>query len=198
MVRRFRNQVALKVFEALTAKCGSADKEFNYEVIDQAEGPLWKLVTEKPSHLLPPGFSSWEELLLETLEDVVREAREDLNAIGGGELSTWTWGSRNRAGIRHPLSPFLPFSFLSRYLDAPDDQLPGDSRMPRAQGPGFGASERMAVSPGREEQGILQMPGGQSGHPLSPFYLSGHDDWVTGRPTPFLPGETVYTLILRP
>ena len=57
---------------------------------------------------------------------------------------------------------------------------------------------RFAVEPGREEAGYFHMPGGQSGHPLSPFYRAGHDDWVQGRPTPFLPGPTEYMLTLHP
>jgi len=84
------------------------------------------------------------------------------------------------------------------FFDTPAQQLPGDSAMPRVQAPAFGASERFAVSPGREHEGYLHMPGGQSGHPLSPFYRAGHEDWAAGRPTPFLPGETEHTLTLRP
>ena len=60
--------------------------------------------------------------------------------------------------------------------------------MPRVQLPGFGASQRSAVAPGKEEQGYFDMPGGQSGHPLSPYYGSGHANWINGRSTPFLPG----------
>ena len=80
----------------------------------------------------------------------------------------------------------------------PADPLPGDSGMPRVQAPDFGASERMVVSPGHEADGIIHMPGGQSGHPLSPFWGAGHDDWVQGRPTPFLPGAAQYTLKMLP
>ena len=61
-----------------------------------------------------------------------------------------------------------------------------------------GASERFGVAPGREEAGYLHMPGGQSGHPLSPFYRTGHEAWVRGQPTPFLPGEPVHVLSLVP
>jgi len=42
------------------------------------------------------------------------------------------------------------------------------------------------------------MPGGQSGHPLSPYYGSGHASWVNGEKTPFLPGPPEQTLYLRP
>jgi penicillin amidase len=56
----------------------------------------------------------------------------------------------------------------------------------------------MIVSPGREATGIMHMPTGQSGHPLSPFYANSHEAWVTGKATPFLPGPTAHTLTLTP
>jgi len=80
----------------------------------------------------------------------------------------------------------------------PAEPLPGDWSTPRVQSPKFGASERFGVSPGREAAGYLHMPGGQSGHPLSPFYRAGHAAWVRGEPTPFLPGEPVHVLRLVP
>jgi penicillin G amidase len=52
------------------------------------------------------------------------------------------------------------------------------------------------VSPGREEQGIFEMPGGQSGNPASPYFIAGHEAWVHGEATPFLPGPAVHTLTL--
>ena len=62
----------------------------------------------------------------------------------------------------------------------------------------WGASERMVVSPGHEENGIFQMPTGQSGHPLSPYYNRGHLHWVNGTRSPFLPGESRWTLAFLP
>jgi penicillin amidase len=109
-------------------------------------------------------------------------------------LAEATWGQQNTSTIQHPLSNAVPF--IGRWLDMPPIPLPGDSYMPRVQGKGFGASERMVVSPGHEESGILHMPTSQSGHPWSPYYGLGHDDWVKGNPSPFLPGETKYTLTL--
>ena len=76
--------------------------------------------------------------------------------------------------------------------------LDGAVHMPRVQQASFGASERFAVSPGREDEGYFHMPGGQSGHPLSPFYRAGHEDWAEGEPTPFLPGTTRHRLTLSP
>jgi penicillin amidase len=52
----------------------------------------------------------------------------------------------------------------------------------------------MTVSPGREEEGLFDMPGGQSGHPLSPFFLRGHEAWVKGKARGLLPGAVKYRL----
>jgi penicillin amidase len=56
----------------------------------------------------------------------------------------------------------------------------------------------MIVSPGYEEDGMMHMPTGQSGHPLSPFYGNSHEAWVKGTLTPLLPGPAVHTLTLEP
>lgn len=70
--------------------------------------------------------------------------------------------------------------------------------LPRVQDMNVGASERFAVSPGREAEGYFHMPGGQSGHPLSPYYRAGFLEWARGEPLPFLPGPPQHTLTLTP
>jgi penicillin amidase len=76
--------------------------------------------------------------------------------------------------------------------------MAGDTNMPRVQKPSFGASERFVVAPGKEAQGVLEMPGGASGHPMSPFFLAGHENWVNGAASPFLPGTAAHRLTLQP
>jgi len=98
--------------------------------------------------------------------------------------------------VHHPIGLGLPA--LGRWLDTPLEQLPGDSHMPRFQSSEHGASERIAVSPGHEEEGLFHMPGGQSGHFLSPYYTAGHEAWAKGKPAPFLPGPPVHKLRLTP
>jgi len=191
MVRTFRLYLAEQVFDSITAVCRAADERFRFGRSRQSEGPLWRLVTERPPHLLDPRFESWDQQLLAAVDAVLdRFAREE------GSLELRSWGERNSVAIRHPIS--LGVSFLSRWLDVPREQLPGAGNMPRVQGPGFGASMRMTVSPGREEAGLFHMPGGQSGHPLSRYYRKGHEAWARGEPTPFLPGPTVHRLTLLP
>jgi penicillin amidase len=146
-----------------------------------------RLLDAQPAAWLPPGYASWRELQLGAIDRVIA----DLSA-GGKPLAAATWGARNTANIAHPISAAVPQ--LRALLAAPGDALPGDANMPRVAGPKFGQSERMTVAPGHEEQGLFDMPGGQGGHPLSPFFLRGHEDWVKGVAAPLLPGPAKYTL----
>jgi penicillin amidase len=191
LVRAFRRAVMDETLSPFFAACARADPRFDPELLHQLEGPVARLVTERPAHLLNPRYRSWNELIVAGIDRAVASLR----AVGP-DLDNRTWGERNTVRIRHPLSQVLPS--LSRFLDMPPEPLPGDSNMPRFQGPSEGASERLVVSPGREENGIFHMPGGQSGHPLSPFYRAGHQAWARGEATPFLPGPTIHRLRLSP
>ena len=192
IVRAWRMAVHARVAEGLTAPAhAKLGKDFKMPAFQQLEGVVWPLLAQRPPHLLSRKFASWDALL----EDAAKEVRDELKAQG--PLAERTWGERNTAAICHPLAKAIPL-VGKPLLCMPSDQLSGDGGMPRVVGPDFGASERMVVSPGHEAEGITHMPGGQSGHPLSPFWGAGHDDWVHGRPTPFLPGKTAYTLKLAP
>lgn len=192
IVRAWRLKVHDRIADGLTAPARVAlGKHFELPALPQLEGVVWPLVTQRPMHLLPRQFATWDALF----EDAARDVRDELEKKG--PLSERTWGERNTANICHPLAGALP-AFAKGALCMPFEPLRGDTAMPRVQAPDMGASERMVVSPGHEADGIIHMPGGQSGHPLSPFWGAGHDDWVHGRPTPFLPGKPQHTLRLSP
>lgn len=187
-VKAFRLAVFDGVRAMLAAPMRVHDPEFELPSLQHTERLAWQLVSERPPHLLASKWADWDAFLLEAARKVASDA--------GDALAMRTWGDVNRAAIRHPLSAAIPGS--AWLLDAPAQPLDGDVLAPRAQSPAFGASERMVVSPGRESDGIFHMPGGQSGHPLSPYYLAGHDAWVRGEPTPFLPGPAEHTLHFVP
>ena len=176
----------------LTAPVKDRYEDFQWQWLNQIEHPLWTLVSAQPEHLLPEGYDNWHELLLAAADRTHAELVETY-----GSLEQATWGARNQVMIRHPMSRGVP-PWLAEYLDLPAQTLPGDSHMPRVQAPGFGASQRLAVSPGREQEGYFHMPAGQSGHPLSPFYGAGNDAWAQGEASSFLPGPSAYQLDLVP
>jgi penicillin amidase len=193
LVRAFRLEVEKRVFYALMSPLREVyGDDVSLRRSNQFEGALWSLVSEKPQHLLPASYETWNELMLAAVRQNIDYFKRDFD----GPLSERTWGEINTAAIRHPLSGSIPL--VGAYLDMPRDALSGDLDMPKAQGPSFGASERFSVSPGDEASSILHMPTGQSGHPLSKFYARGHQDWVAGKPSPFLPGAAEHSLTLTP
>ncbi len=189
IVREFRRQVVEEVLRGILNSCGDFDGPVRLAATNQVEGPIWQLITEQPDHLLPPPHASWNGLLMSAADSAV-------SSCGAGPLSECTWGSMNQLDIRHPLAGFL--GLLRPWLTIRSGPLPGGDHMPRIQQPDYGASERFAVAPGDEANGYFHMPGGQSGHPLSPFFAAGHDAWAQGEPLPFLPGPALHRLTLAP
>jgi penicillin amidase len=190
LTRSFRYQVHRRVMEPIVAMCRKTHPGMG-EIHNRNEDAVWRLLEERPAHLLNPRFVSFEALELDALKEVVESVLS-----GSPSLDQATWGARNTLRLHHPISRAVPA--LSRWLDLPPRSLPGDDHMPRVQGSGFGASERLVVSPGHEEQALFNMPGGQSGHFLSPYYSAGHDDWCEVKATPLLPGPARYHLTLAP
>ena len=199
IVRAFRERVQIQLWLAwLNASdrqpARVADLQARYSAYRfdaRFEYPVWQALSVRPMHLLPPPYANWDEFLAAQIAEV-----HDELVASNGNLRDATWGKRNMATIRHPFSRAMPF--LSRFLDMPSAPQSGDSHMPRVAGNTFGASQRLVVSPGREEQGILTVAGGQSGHPLSPFYGAGHQGWLEGRATPLLAGETRHMIRFSP
>lgn len=191
LLREFEARVVDRAFEMLTAQARARWPDFRWRTPSRFTEVAWRLLRERPAHLLDPRFADWDLWLADTAKEIVRQLPE-----GCTDLAGCSWGRVNRARIRHPFSEAMPF--LGRWLDMPVESLPGDWSTPRVQSPTFGASERFGVSPGREGEGYLHMPGGQSGHPLSPFYRAGHGAWVRGEATAFLPGTAKHKLSLVP
>jgi penicillin amidase len=190
LVRTFRTNFVRDVMTTLTRPALAVDPLFDYTRSFRGEGPVWQLVTEKPPHLLNPKYSSWEEWMLAAVDVSIAEL-----TAGGAALAKQTWGEANRGLILHPLAAAIPW--FGPRMNMPLDPLPGDVYTPRAHSPRAGPSQRMVVAPGREAEGIMEIPTGQSGHPLSPHYRDQYQAWLNGEPTPFLPGPTVSTLTLR-
>lgn len=191
MVRSFHLVFQVYALDPFVSHCQSIDPNFSRFGFEQTERALWIMASQEPAHLLNPAYVDWRELKLAAVDYMI-----DRMAESGGSIDSYTWGSRNRLAMKHPVGNSLPF--LGAFLAMPADPLPGDINMPRVQADDYGASERFVVAPGHEENGIFHMPGGQSGHPLSPFWQAGHDAWVKGEPTPFLPGPAQHSLKLQP
>jgi penicillin amidase len=190
IVRNFRFEVSDALLESILASCIQSEARFRIWHLREREEPVWRILSERPAHLLPTSHANWDAFLI-TKAQATRDALLQI-----GPLRKRTWGERNTTRIQHPLSLAVPA--LARWLDMKPVPLPGDGNVPRMQSPTWGASQRMVVVVGDEANSIAHMPVGQSGHPRSPYYRNSHEAWMHGSATPLLPGEVKHTLQLLP
>ncbi|MDP4534855.1 penicillin acylase family protein [Alkalimonas collagenimarina] len=190
LVRAFRQKTLELLFAPLSSyleQRGLRSWDLKYPLATAG----WAMIQQQRPDTLPEAFDSWSVLF----EQAILQSQAELTQRYG-PLSQQNWGRLNQARILHPLASAIPW--LGERLNMPSSDLAGDSHMPRVQRPGFGQSQRMVVAPGHEKYGILTIPTGQSGHPLSPFYRADHDFWLQEQPLPFLPGPVKYSLQLLP
>ncbi len=189
IVHEFRTVVKREVDSLVFARCRAAFPDFDSGSLS-LDRIAFTLASQRPPAWHPEGTSGWEKLLLDAADAVVASA-------GGAEqLSQYTWGEANRLAMRHPLSTAFPW--LGRFLDMPADPLPGDTLVVRVQRRDFGSTVRFVIQPGWEEGSLLHMPGGQSAHPLSPYYSDDHDAWLHGEAAPLQPRKAEDHMVLGP
>jgi penicillin G amidase len=191
LVRAFYYSLYDAWFGALDKQMATLAPELGYRAANTRYEATMETLADHHAWI-PDGLADWRAFMLERIDHSITELPK------GAKLEDARWGDRNRSAIAHPFARILPawLPWPRGWLSTPRDPLPGDINMPRVQGPTFGASERFAVSPGREQDGIFEMPGGQSGNPMSPYFIAGHETWVHGEAAPFLPGAAVHTLTL--
>ena len=186
---RFREILAEDVFEPFLVLCYKTDRRFSYSWRNM-ESPLRALLKERIAATLPDpaNYPDWEQFILSKLKESIKQllGEHDLKS-----LDQLTWGTIHTTEISHPLG-FIPM--LGKMLNMPQKPLPGGYHCVRSPS----ASERMVISPGHHADGILHIPSGQSGHPLSENYKDQFSYWLKGEPLPFLQGPTTHTLILTP
>ncbi|MGB3442822.1 MAG: penicillin acylase family protein, partial [Actinophytocola sp.] len=137
------------------------------------DGELAEIVAEADPATAPAGFRDWPHLL----RWAVRAATVYLERRLGPGAPEMPWGSVNRLGLRHPLSPVLPR--LHWAIDQPDLPRAGCQQSVDASAAGFGAAMRMVSDPAA---GVFRVswPGGQSGDPLSAGYRAMLPRWLAG------------------
>jgi penicillin amidase len=190
----FRDKLAETVFSPVVRRCRELDPRFGY-YWREMETPLRKLLTARVPQTLPVASDGdWERLIRRVLADSAADLHRRFPDL---PLDRITWGQFNKTPIQHPFSRKLPA--LARWLDMPAVDNGGCSGFcVRIIGREHGATERMVVSPNHPEDGILHMPGGQSGHPLSANYRDQQGAWRDGQALPFLSGKPVHRLRLVP
>lgn len=193
LVRHFRSRVSDVLLGPVLQQL--EDQSVNTQpLLRGVEPALWQLLDERPGDWLPARYNDYDELLIVAYEQA-RKALLTAHGTGGG-LSDLAWGNVNALTASHPFAAQIPL--LGDSLNMPSHPGFGDSYMPAVQKPAFGASQRLFVRPGALDKAILTLPGGQSGHPLSPYFRKGYADYVNNAATPLLPQRVEVTRQWRP
>ncbi|WP_437811930.1 penicillin acylase family protein [Sorangium sp. So ce1078] len=188
---RFRRALVKEVFATWLGPSRAAEPTLKLD-LPEVDTPLQRVLHERSPDLVPAPEGGWDAFILAALERAVTTVKQE---HGGRPLDQIAWGAVSRVRIAHPLGASPE---LAARLNMPDEPLAGCGACVRLVSQTFSASERLVVSPGREPEGILHMPAGQSGDPLSPNYRDQQRAWVDGRPLPLLAGPAVHTLTLVP
>ncbi len=177
----FRKALALAILPAYLQACQQIQKDFEFSW-SKKETPMRQLLDAKIPATQPyqKRYADWDSLILNVLEQTAQKLQDKHNIT---DLSDLTWGRINMTNNSHPFSGKLPM--LKNLLDMPQNPLAGCPYCVRVVYGLFGASERMAISPGHLQQGIMHMPAGQSGHPLSSHYGDQQPFWEQGKALPF-------------
>jgi penicillin amidase len=191
---QLRLELAQTVLSPLFGACRQADERFVY-AWHMMDVPLRTLLKQKIPRTLPDfhHHQSWDDLVLDALKASASRLKR---TYGAESLDALDWGRINQIAISHPFSRAMPV--FSPLLDMRLEAIAGCGHCVRVMDRDLGASERMVISPGRFADGILQMPGGQSGHPLSRHYRDQHTSWVQGAPLSYAPGPVEHTLRFQP
>lgn len=194
LARRFRSTVINTLLAPLDAEAKNHDLSLS-SALRGVEPAIWQILDNESLSWLPKTFKSYNEFLLASYEDtkarLIKRHNADPVTLAGLE-----WGKVNILQVQHPFASQL--GPLARMLNMPEVEGFGDSFMPAVQLSKFGASQRLIVSPGNEENGILTVAGGQSAHPLSAYYSAGFPNYALGNNIPLLPGSIEHLITISP
>jgi penicillin amidase len=148
---------------------------------------------------LTPGDSSFEETLIESLEEGVKQIP---SRVGSRNHNAWRWGNTIPLTFYHPLGQGFPL--LGRLLDVGPFPQAGTATTVKATTTRHGPSMRMVVDLSSLDYSVQNITLGESGQAFSPYYQDQFDAWYNGRSFPMsfsdvaVEQAAVHKLVLRP
>lgn len=204
---RLRQILAQQVLTPYLVACRAHDPayQYPYQMLDR---PLLAILRRRDPGLLPrsaePG--GWAAFVAGCAEQAAQQLAVTGRRSGlpGWLIPSWAlrgrrlprWGRVNRCGLRHPLEALAPWS--AALLGVAPRPQPGALHVVRTCVPGFGSAGRAVLAPGSAGFAAVDLPGGQSGHPLSPHFADRHEEWSSASPRARRPPGVWCRYVLRP
>jgi penicillin amidase len=184
----------------LTPKVGDAAVLYNWGEKAFAEE---QLILHQPARWLPTKDVKWDDLLAAAVEKGLNEVNAPQSPDA---LAKWTYGKTHVVDIQHPvfsLSPLID-SILGTPTGTGERPQSGDGTTVKQVSRTFGPSERLTVDLSNLDNSTLNLVLGQSGNPLSPWFMDQFSAWYnnTTQTLPYSPAAirstTTHTLTLTP
>jgi penicillin amidase len=155
-----------------------------------------QIVADQSRRWLPPGYANWNDFLAAAVQYGM--ARFHAPA----DVKAWRYGDFSKVEVEHPLYGMVPW--LRRWTGTGILPQSGDDVTVKQVGRTFGPSERLTVDFSNLDDSTLNIVIGQSGDPLSPYYMDQWPHWYNGTtfPLPFsdaaVQASATHTLTLTP
>ena len=159
-----------------------------------------QIILHAPERWLPAKDAKWDDLLAAAVDKGLTAANAP------NDLSKWAYGKSHPVDIEHPVFSLSPL--LDSILGTPTGTGPrpqsGDGTTVKQVGRTFGPSERLTVDFSDLDHTTLNLVLGQSGNPLSPWFMDQFNAWYhnTTQTLPFsqaaVQSTTTHTLTLTP
>ena len=158
----------------LPPKLGAAAKLYQWDEKPFAEE---QLIVHAPARWLPPGYATWDDLLVAAVERGLDEEHAPK------DLSTWHYGTVHPIEVRHPVlgsSPVLA-QLMGFKVGTGVRPQSGDGTTIKQVGRSFGPSERFTADLADLSQSTLNVVLGESGNAASPWFMDQFESWYAGR-----------------
>jgi penicillin amidase len=159
-----------------------------------------QIILHAPARWLPTKDAKWNDLLATAVDRALVESRAP------EDLTQWTYGKTHTVDIEHPVYSISPL--IQSVIGVPTGTGPqpqsGDGTTVKQVSHTFGPSERLTVDFSDLDHTTLNIVLGQSGNPLSPWFMDQFPAWYhnTTNPLPYTPtaiqSATTHTLTLTP
>jgi penicillin amidase len=137
---------------------------------------LQKVLTDRPEKWLPPGYKSYDDVLVAAADRAVAKLTEDAKS---SNIEDWPWRDFNSLEMLHPIGRE---GLLRRLLSISGKPQSGTSYSIRAATKHHGPAMRFVANLGNWDESILLISAGQSGQPGSRHYADQFSHWYQGKP----------------
>ncbi|MGA8531071.1 MAG: penicillin acylase family protein [Acidobacteriaceae bacterium] len=131
-----------------------------------------QMMMNEPTGWLPPGYATWDDFLADLVRQGLEQARAPL------DLKAWKYGYAHPVDVEHPLYGMLPW--FKKWTGTGEQPQSGDTSTVKQVARTFGPSQRFTIDWSNIDGATENILTGESGDPLSPYYMDQWRYWYGG------------------